>query len=91
MRLRTGQHFLLIVSKDVQATGLAELGRCPPGTVSPVAGGLLTAQCMTGGRYLYTAMRAGTAAVSATVKPRCPPGTVCPQWVTEPRLKVIIG
>ncbi len=91
VRLRAGQRFLLIVSSNVQATGLAGPGACPPGTARPVAGGLLTAQCMAGDRYLYTANRAGTATVTATVKPRCSPGTACPQWVTEPSLTVMIS
>lgn len=91
VRLRVGQQFLLVVSKDVQASGVPWPGGCPPGTVRPVASGLLTAQCMTGSRYLYTARRAGTATVTATVRPRCAPGSMCPQWITAPRLTVIIS
>lgn len=91
VRLRTGQQFLLIVSKNVKASGVAGPGSCPAGTVRPAAGGLLSVRCMAGSRYLFTAKHAGTATVTATVKPQCPPGSVCPQWVTEPSLKVIIG
>lgn len=91
VRLRAGRQFLLIVSKDVQASGVAGPGPCPAGTVRPVAGGLLSARCMAGSRYLFTAKRTGTATVTATVRPQCAPGSPCPQWVTEPSLMVIIG
>lgn len=91
VRLRAGQQFLLIVSKDVEASGVAGPGPCPAGTVRPVAGGLLSAQCMAGSRYLFTAKRTGTATVTATVRPRCAPGSPCPQWVAEPSLRVIVG
>jgi hypothetical protein len=64
---------------------------CPAGTTRPVAEGLLTAQCLARGRYLYTALRPGTATVIATVRPRCAPGSMCPQWITEPRLAVAIS
>jgi hypothetical protein len=91
VRLRAGQQFLVVVSPDVQASGVPSPGGCPAGTTRPVAGGLLTAQCLAGGRYLYTALRSGNATVVATVRPRCAPGSMCPQWITEPRLAVAIS
>ena len=88
VRLRVGQQFLVVVSPDVQADGIPWPGGC---TAGPVAGGLLTAQCLAGGRYLYTALRSGSVTVTATVGPRCAPGSVCPQWMTSARLTVTIS
>jgi hypothetical protein len=89
LRLRAGQQFLVIVAKDVRVTGLSGSGSCGPGVPGEVTGGLLSARCAAGG-YLYTAVRAGSATLSATAGPRCEPGTMCPQWVTEPTLKITI-
>jgi hypothetical protein len=91
VRLRVGQQFLVVVSPDVQADGIPWPGGCTAGTTGPVAGGLLTAQCLGGGRYLYTALRSGSITVTATVRPRCAPGSVCPQWMTSARLAVTIS
>ena len=91
VRLRVGQQFLVVVSPDVQASGIPWPDGCPPGTTRPVAGGLLIAQCLAGGRYLYTARRPGSATVTATVQPRCAPGSMCPQWITAPRLVAVIS
>jgi hypothetical protein len=91
VRLRVGQQFLVAVSPDVRASGIPWPGGCPVGTMRPVPGGLLTAHCLAGGRYLYTTRRPGSATVIATVRPRCAPGSVCPQWITEPRLAVVIS
>lgn len=91
VQLPVGQQFLLIVSKNVKASNVAGPGSCPAGTVRPASDGLLSVQCMAGSRYLFTARRTGTATVTAQVKPQCPHGSLCPQWVTEPSLKVIIG
>jgi hypothetical protein len=91
VRLRVGQQFLVAVSPDVQASGIPSPGGCPADATRSVAGGLLTARCLAGGRYLYTALRSGNATVIAIVRPRCAPGSMCPQWITEPRLTVIIS
>lgn len=91
IRLRAGQQFVVMESPDVQADGIPWPGGCLAGTARPVAGGLLTAQCLAGGRYLYTARHPGSATVTATVRPRCAPGSICPQWMTEPKLTVIIS
>lgn len=90
VRLRVGQQFLVTVSRDVQASGIPSPGGCPVGATRSAAGGLLTVQCLAGGRYLYTTLRSGSATVMATVRPRCAPGSMCPQWITEPSLAVII-
>lgn len=91
VRLRVGQQFLVAVSQNVRASGMPSPGGCLAGPTRPIAGGLLTARCLAGGRYLYTALRSGTATVIATVRPRCAPGSMCPQWVSGPRLAVIIS
>ncbi|MBO0868871.1 MAG: hypothetical protein J2P15_09925 [Micromonosporaceae bacterium] len=91
VRLRIGQQFLVIVSDRVTATGVAGPGACPAAAVRSVARGLLTAQCMAGGRYLFTAERSGTATVTAVVKPKCPAKSVCPLWIAEPALQVTIA
>lgn len=91
VRLRAGQQFQVVVSPAVKATAIPWPGACPAGTARTVAGGLLSARCLTDGRYLYTALRAGTTIVSATVRPRCAPGSICPTWITDARLTVVIS
>lgn len=91
VRVRVGQQFLVVVSPNVQVSGIPWPGGCPSGTTRPVAGGLLAAQCLAGGRYLYTARRPGNATVTATIRPRCAPGNMCPQWMTESRLAAVIS
>ena len=91
VRLRAGQQFLVVVSPGVKANGIPWPGACPAGTVGPVAGGLLTARCEGGGRYLYTAQRPGSTIVSATVGPHCAPGQMCPTWMAAARLTVTIS
>ena len=86
LRLNVGQQFEVAVSKTVQVSGL---GDCAPGTTGQALGGLLSVRCMAGG-YFYTAEHAGSATMSATVRPRCTPGTMCPQWITEASLKITI-
>lgn len=90
LRLRTGQQFRLTVSKAIQASGPGLPRYCTPGAVSQVPGGLLSMRCASSREYLYTAERAGTAILSATVQPSCPPGTACPQWVTQASVKITI-
>jgi hypothetical protein len=89
LRLNVGQQFLVTVSKAVQVSGLGFPGGCAVGTTVQIASGLLSARCTAGG-YLYTAEHAGTAVLSATVRPRCAAGTMCPQWITEASLKITI-
>ena len=90
LRLRVGQQFLVVVSRDVRATGLPGPGGCARRTTRQVAGGLLSARCTARG-YRYTALHAGHGELSATVRPRCAPGNVCPQWITAPTLKITIS
>jgi hypothetical protein len=89
LRLNVGQQFLVTVSKSVQASGLGFPGGCTAGTTAQIASGLLSGRCVAGG-YLYTAEHAGSAVLSATVRPRCAAGTMCPQWITEAHLKITI-
>lgn len=91
VRLKTGQRFLLVVSASVQASGVPVPGGCPSGAPRQAAGGLLSVQCMAHGRYLYTAKRAGSATLWASVRPRCKPATMCPQWVSRPSLGVTVS
>jgi hypothetical protein len=88
LRLNVGQQFLVTVSKAVQVSGLGFPG-CAAGATAQTGGGLLSARCTAGG-YLYTAEHAGTAILSAGVRPRCAPGTACPQWIIEASLKITI-
>jgi hypothetical protein len=90
LHLAVGQKFQLEVSKSVQAAvaGLPE--HCASGSVTHIAGGMLSAQCSTASSFLYTAERSGSTVLTAAVRPRCSPGTMCPQWVTAPRLKITI-
>lgn len=90
LRLHTGQQFRLTVSTTIQASGPGVPGDCRRGAVSQVPGGLLSVRCLSSREYVYTAERAGTAILSATVKPNCAPGTACPLWVTDAGLKITI-
>jgi hypothetical protein len=89
LRLRVGQQFLVVVNRDVRASGLPGPGSCARGTTQPVAGGLLSARCTARG-YRYTALHPGHGELSAIVRPRCAPDTACPQWITAPILKITI-
>ena len=89
LQLRVRQQFLVVVSRQVQVTGLPGPGGCTQATHSPVAGGLLSVRCTASG-YRYTALRPGRGEISAMVRPRCASGTACPQWITAPTLKIAI-
>lgn len=91
VRLKIGKRFLVVVSAHVRASGEPVPGGCLPGVTQPAAGGLLSVQCIGHGRYLYTAKRAGSATLWASVRPRCKPATICPQWVAHPRLRVTVS
>jgi hypothetical protein len=87
LRISPGMHFVLTVDSTVKATGPA-LPACS-GTTSTIDNGMLTVSCA-GGSYTYTAQRAGTAELMATVRPNCAQGTMCPQWIAEATLKITI-
>jgi hypothetical protein len=89
LRLGVGQQFLVVVSRDVQVSGLPGPGGCAPPTAQQAAGGLLSARCTSRG-YQYTGLHPGHGELAATVRPRCAPGTACPQWITVPTLKITI-
>ncbi len=89
LRLGTGQKFQLEVSGDVQATIMGVPGHCPAGPVAAAAG-LLSVRCTTASSYLFTAERAGSTTLTASVRPRCAPGTACPDWMTAARLAVTV-
>jgi len=86
LRLSPGQHFVLTVASSVKASGT--LGACSAATAQ-VYGGMLSVHC-TSGTYYYTAERAGTAVLTATVRPNCTGGGMCPQWIEVATLKIKI-
>lgn len=90
LRLGTGQHFEVIVSKHVKPTGSGISGQCTPAAAARFSSTMLSLRCE-GGSYLYTAQRAGRTALTVTVKPVCAPGTMCPQWVAAARLTLTIS
>jgi hypothetical protein len=90
LRLGTGQHFEVIVSKGVKVSGSGISGQCTPAATTRFSSTMLALRC-TGGSYLYTALRAGTTALAVTVRPACAAGTMCPQWVTAARLTLTIS
>jgi hypothetical protein len=89
MHLGVGPRFLLMVGATVNAAIGGMPASCPLGSTSAV-GADLSVQCGPTGTYLFTAEHAGTAVVTAVVKPSCTPGTACPDWVTDARLTVTI-
>jgi hypothetical protein len=88
LRLSPGQHFEVIVESSVKASVLGMSGSCS-GTTAGINGGMLTVHC-TSGNYYYTAERAGTTELMATVRPNCPKGHLCPEWVAVATLKITI-
>jgi hypothetical protein len=90
LQLGVGQQFELIIGKSVMVSGLSVAG-CTASKPAPVPGGLLSLQCKSGTDYMYNAEHAGTATLSATVRPHCSAGTMCPQWIAKPTLKVTIS
>jgi hypothetical protein len=90
LQIGVGQQFVVIISKDVDVSGLSRPG-CTPDTTAQVPGGLLTVRCTTSTDYMYTAEHAGSATLSATVRPHCTQGAVCPQWIAEAHLHITIS
>ena len=88
LRISPGQHFVVTVDSSVRASGPGVPGSCP-GTTARIDGGVLTVRCRSGAFY-YTALRPGTAELTATVRPRCAPGSRCPQWIAEATLTITI-
>jgi hypothetical protein len=96
--LGVGQQFELEVNSSVEATGPGIPSACPrgvpgwPGSGTPtwVEDGMLSVRCAGNGSYLYTAVRAGSAVLTALVRPRCAPGAMCPQWITVADLKITV-
>jgi hypothetical protein len=90
LQMGVGQKFFLSVSKSVQVSGLSVPSGCPSGHSIEVANGMMSVQCQSGG-YYYTGQRAGTTALTVTVRPHCTSGTMCPQWVKEATLRITIS
>jgi len=88
LRISPGQHFVISVASSVKASSPGVPGSCS-GTTTRIDGGLLTVRCVSGAFY-YTAQRAGTTELIATVRPKCVRGRMCPQWMTEAKLKITI-
>lgn len=91
LQLAVGQQFELSVDGSVEATGPDIPSTCPGSAPAGGSDGMLFAQCVGNGSYLYTAEQPGSFVLSATVRPRCSPGTMCPQWITEPNLAITIS
>jgi hypothetical protein len=83
LHLKVGGQFRLTVSDSVKASGLS--------CVSGGQNSMLSVRCEPGGSYLFTATRAGSTAVSATVRPNCPATGICPQWIALARLTISIA
>jgi hypothetical protein len=90
LSLAAGMKFEVIVSPTVAPSGLSFPAHCTPGAAYAVNDGMLSVTCQSGGGYLFTAERAGTTVVSATVRPHCSPGQMCPQWITDAALRLTI-
>jgi hypothetical protein len=90
LTLAAGMKFQVIVSASVVPSGLSFPARCATGTAYAVNDGMLSVTCPAGGGYLFTAERAGTTVVSATVRPHCSPGQMCPQWITDAALRLTV-
>jgi hypothetical protein len=90
LQLGVGQQFEVFVGKNVKVSGLSPAG-CTAGKPVPLPDGLLSVQCRTATDYMFSVEHAGTATVTATVRPNCSAGTMCPQWVATPSLKVTIS
>jgi hypothetical protein len=88
LRISPGQHFVISVSSSVKASSPGVPGSCS-GATTRIDGGMLTVRCVSGAFY-YTAQRAGTTELIATVRPKCVRGRMCPQWMTEAKLKITI-
>jgi len=88
LRISPGQQFTVTVDSSVRASGPGLPGSCSS-VPARIDGGMLTVRC-TSGAFSYTALRPGTAELTATVRPRCAPGSMCPQWITEATLKITI-
>jgi len=86
LRLSPGQHFVVTVASSVKATGM--LSSCSSRTAE-VDNGMLSVYC-TSGTFYYTAERAGTAELTASVRPDCSGGGMCPQWIEVTTLKITI-
>ncbi|HEY3956307.1 MAG TPA: hypothetical protein VGM53_23300 [Streptosporangiaceae bacterium] len=90
LRLGTGQHFEVIVSRGVKPTGSGISGPCTPAAAARFSSAMLSLSC-TGGAYLYTARQAGHTTLTVSVRPACTAGTMCPQWMTVARLALTIS
>lgn len=90
LRLGTGQHFEVVVSKGMKPSGSGISGQCTPAAAARFSSTMLSLRC-TGGSYLYTALRAGTTVLTVTVRPACGAGAMCPQWISAARLTLRIS
>jgi hypothetical protein len=89
LRISPGQQFTVTVDASVRASGPGVPSSCSS-IPARIDGGMLTVRC-TSGAFHYTALRPGTAELTATVRPRCAAGSACPQWVTAATLKITIS
>jgi hypothetical protein len=87
--LGAGQQFVVIVSDGVKATGSGIDGACTAAAAARFASSMLSLRC-DGSAYLYTTRRAGSSALSVTVRPSCAAGTVCPMWIAVATLTLKI-
>jgi hypothetical protein len=90
LRLAAGMKFQLIVSQSVDPSGPSFPAHCASGTSYAANDGMLSVTCPATGGYLFTAERAGTTVLSATVRPHCSAGEMCPQWVKEAALTITV-
>jgi hypothetical protein len=90
LRLGTGQHFEVVVSRGVKPTGSGISGQCTAAAAARFSSAMLSLSC-TGGAYLYTARQAGRTTLTVSVRPACAAGTMCPQWMTVARLALTIS
>lgn len=90
LRLAAGMKFQLIVSQSVDPSGPSFPAHCASGTSYAANEGMLSVTCPATGGYLFTAERAGTTVLSATIRPHCSAGEMCPQWVKEAALTITV-
>ena len=88
--LGAGQQFVVTVSDSVKASGSGIDGGCTAATAARFSSSMLSLRC-DGGSYLYTTHRAGSTALSVTVRPSCAAGSVCPMWVAVATLRLDIS
>jgi hypothetical protein len=89
LQLGVGQQFMVTVSSSVRPSGSGIDGDCTAATAAAFTSTMLSLRC-DGNSYLYTVRKAGSAALSVTVRPACSAGSVCPMWITVATLRLTI-